>query len=172
MVCLVRWGQPLSRLLSIYNFSCTDMCSYWVLYIIDSSMPLGGRCSTLPCVLDTTSVMKDAITVYDSLNLVSKNWITISTNGTLKMVAQCAYLASFKDPLVVRQGVMLRIATASPCGCATPEPSTVPRPSPYTIVPDCGTTTDTAQPTTTNLSPSLDSSLLPARLNVSHAVMM
>ena len=157
---------------TVYNFSCTDMCSYWVLYIIDSSMPLGGRCSTLPCVLDTTSVMKDAIIVYNSLNLVSKNWITISTNGTLTMVAQCAYLASYKDPLVVRQGVMLRTATASPCGCATPGSSTAPRPSPTTIVPDCRTTTDTAQPTTTNLSPALDSSptavngpLLPARLN-------
>ena len=144
------------------------MCSYWVLYIIDSSMPLGGRCSTLPCVLDTTSVMKDATTVYNSLNLVSKNWITISTNGTLTMVAQCAYLASYKNPLVVRQGVMLRTATASPCGCATPELSTVPRPSPTTIVP----TTDTTQPTTTNVSPTLDSSptvvkglLLPERLN-------
>ena len=93
---------------TVYNFSCTDMCSYWVLYVLDSSVPLGGRCSTLPCVLDTTSVMKDATTVYNSLNLVSKNWITISTNGSLTMVAQCAYLASYKDPLVVRQGVMLR----------------------------------------------------------------
>ena len=93
-------------------------------------MPLGGRCSSLPCTLDTTSILKDAIAVYNSLSLVFRNWMTISTNGTLSMVAQCAYLASYKDPLVVRQGVMLRSASSSqPVDCSTPQPSTVPRPS-------------------------------------------
>ena len=115
---------------TVHNFSCTDPCSYWVLYILDSSMPLGGRCSSLPCTLDTTSILKDAIAVYNSLSLVSRNWMTISTNGTLSMVAQCAYLASYKDPLVVRQGVMLRsTSTSQPVDCSTPQPSTVPRPS-------------------------------------------
>ncbi|KAL5500597.1 hypothetical protein EMCRGX_G012186 [Ephydatia muelleri] len=115
---------------SLHNFSCTDPCSYWVLYILDSSMPLGGRCNSLPCTLDTTSILKDAIAVYNSLSLVSRNWMTISTNGTLSMVVQCAYLASYKDPLVVRQGVMLRSTSSSqPVDCSTPQPSTVPRPS-------------------------------------------
>ncbi|KAL5500603.1 hypothetical protein EMCRGX_G012194 [Ephydatia muelleri] len=115
---------------TVHNFSCTDPCSYWVLYILDSSIPLGGRCSSLPCTLDTTSILKDAIAVYNSLSLVSRNWMTISTNGTLSMVAQCAYLASYKDPLVVRQGVMLRSTSSSqPVDCSTPQPSTVPRPS-------------------------------------------
>ena len=93
-------------------------------------MPLGGRCSSLPCTLDTTSILKDAIAVYNSLSLVFRNWMTISTNGMLSMVAQCAYLASYKDPLVVRQGVMLRSTSSSqPVDCSTPQPSTVPRPS-------------------------------------------
>ena len=114
---------------TLYNFSCTDPCSYWVLYILDSSVPLGGRCSILPCTLDTTSILKDAIAVYNTLNLVSRNWMTISSNGTLSMVAQCAYLASYKDHLVVRQGVILRSEFAAPKGYSTPQPSTVTRPS-------------------------------------------
>ena len=121
---------------TVHYFSCTDPCSYWVLYLLDSSMPLGGRCSSLPCTLDTTSILKDAVTVYNSLSLVSRNWMTISTNGTLSMVAQCAYLASYKDPLVVRQGVMLRSTSSSqPVDCSTPQPSTVPRPSVTTSSP-------------------------------------
>ncbi|KAL5500592.1 hypothetical protein EMCRGX_G012181 [Ephydatia muelleri] len=80
--------------------------------------------------LDTTSILKDAIAVYNSLSLVFRNWMTISTNGTLSMMAQCAYLASYKVPLVVRQGVMLRSTSSSqPVDCSTPQPSTVPRPS-------------------------------------------
>ncbi|KAL5500596.1 hypothetical protein EMCRGX_G012185 [Ephydatia muelleri] len=56
--------------------------------------------------------------------------MTISTNGMLSMVAQCAYLASYKDPLVVRQGVMLRSTSSSqPVDCSTQQLSTVPRPS-------------------------------------------
>ena len=93
-------------------------------------MPLGGRCSSLTCTLDTTSILKDAIAVYNSLSLVSRNWMTISTNGMLSMVAQCAYLASYKDPLIVRQGVVLRSTSSSqPVDCSTPQPSTFPRPS-------------------------------------------
>eukprot|EP00731_Ephydatia_muelleri_P011430 Em0006g324a len=121
---------------TVHYFSCTDPCSYWVLYLLDSSMPLGGRCSSLPCTLDTTSILKDAVTVYNSLSLVSRNRMTISTNGTLSMVAQCAYLASYKDPLVIRQGVMLRSTSSSqPVDCSTPQPSTVPRPSVTTSSP-------------------------------------
>ena len=122
--------EQITQHLTLYNFSCTDPYSYWVLYILDSSMPLCGGCSSLPCTLDTTSILKDAIAVNNSLSLVFRNWMTISTNGTLSMVAQCAYLASYKDPLIVRQGVMLRSTSSSqPVDCSTPQTSTVPRPS-------------------------------------------
>ena len=126
--CRVSTSGQIAQHQALHNFSCTDPCSYWVLYILDSSMPLGGWCSSLPCTLDTTSILKDTVTVYNSLSLVSRNWMTISTNGTLSMVAQCAYLASYKDPLIVRQGVMLRSTSSSqPVDCSTPQPSTVPR---------------------------------------------
>ena len=111
---------------TLYNFSCTDTCSYWVLYILHSSVSLGGRCSNLPCMLDTTSSLKDATIVYSRLNLVSKKWLTITTNETLALVAQCAYLASYKDPLVLRQGVMLWAMPLPTTSCAMPEPNTVP----------------------------------------------
>ena len=123
-----RVSEQTTQYQTLYNFSCTEPCSYWVLYLLDSSVPLGGRCSRLPCTLDTTSILKDAIAVYKSLNLVFRNWMTISSNGTLVMVAQCAYLASYKVPLVIRQGVMLRSESSS-VDCSTTQPSIVPTPS-------------------------------------------
>ena len=91
----------------VYNFSCTDTCSYWVLYILDSSVPLGGLCSTLPCGIATSSIDNESKVARQSLRLkISGSGMTVTTNGSIMAVAQCAY--SYQSFTLFRAAVMLR----------------------------------------------------------------
>ena len=104
----------------VYNFSCTDTCSYWVLYILDSSIPLGGRCSNLPCVVETSSIDNESKVARQSLRLkISGSWMTVASNGSIMALAQCAF--SYQTLTLFRAAVMLRqvktgtaIASSSP----------------------------------------------------------
>ena len=98
---------------TVYNFSCTATCSYWVLYLLDSSMPLSGRCSNLPCMVETSSIDNDVKIARQSLDMkMSRGWMTIASNGTLMAVAQCAYnYQLFRGAVMLRQS---NIASCSP----------------------------------------------------------
>ena len=127
----------------VYNFSCTDTCSYWVLYILDSSVPLGGRCSNLPCAVETSSIDNESKVARQSLQLkISGSGMTVATNGSIMAVAQCAY--SNQTFTLFRAAVMLRQiktgAALSPSSSATldlfpPKKVDEPTMSPTTTAP-------------------------------------
>ena len=105
--CTVTSTPSLTGLSVTYNFSCTGTCNYWVLYVLDSSAPLGGRCSVLPCMIETTSIDNEAKLARQSLRLkVSGSWMAVATNGSIVALAQCAY--SYQTLTLFRAAVMLR----------------------------------------------------------------
>ena len=138
----------------VYNFSCTDTCSYWVLYILDSSVPLGGRCSNLPCVVETSSIGNESKVVRQSLQLkISGSGMTFTTNGSIMALAQCAY--SYQTFTFFRAAVMLRqlqtgatISPSSPSTLEAGEGSTMKSSSTVACVP----TTPTFSPPVTDNS--------------------
>ena len=97
---------------AIYNFSCTNLCSYWVFYILDYPVPMSGCRYTLPCKVDTVSISDQARVARSELGYKvdkssSNGAISINvTRGNLMMVAQCvmADMATYLDGVMVRVG--------------------------------------------------------------------
>lgn len=99
---------------TVYNFSCTKPCSYWVFYILDFPEPLSGSCkNTLPCKVDTTSLSEQAKVTRSELQVATYgkdrmgNTLATSINvtrGNLMMVAQCVSSTIYIDGMMVRVG--------------------------------------------------------------------
>ena len=119
---------------TVYNFSCTATCNYWVLYVLDSSMPLGGRCSDLPCAIETSSIDNTVKIARQSLRLkMSRSWMTIASNGTLMAVAQCAY--NYQSLTLFRTAVMLRQSNTAVYSPSPTPPTTKSAPTKADIIP-------------------------------------
>ena len=96
----------------MYNFSCPNVCSYWVFYILDYPVPMSGCRYTLPCKVDTVSISDLAKVARSELGYrmdksSSNGAISINvTRGNLMMVAQCvvADMRTYLDGVMVRVG--------------------------------------------------------------------
>ena len=131
-----------------YNFSCTATCSYWVLYLLDSSMPLSGWCSNLPCMVETSSIDNDVKIARQSLDMkMSGRWMTIASNGTLMAVAQCAY--NYQGLTLFRAAVMLRQSNIASCSLP---PTTIGVPTQSAPTTAAVATTAIVNSNTTNFS--------------------
>ena len=98
---------------SVYNFSCAQSCSRWVLYLLDYATPLQGCGYKLPCVVDSKSVQKNSTTARKELDLKAGNGglsITAKT-GKLMLVAHCIGA----DGTLYANGVMVRVGKARAC---------------------------------------------------------
>ena len=133
---------------TVYNFSCTATCSYWVLYLLDSSMSLSGRCSNLPCMVETSSIDNDVKIARQSLDMKMRgSWMTIASNGTLMAVAQCAYNDQGTSLTLFRGAVMLRQFNIASC---SPPPTAIDVPTSSAPTTAAAATTAIVDPNTTN----------------------
>ena len=92
---------------TVYNFSCTNACNYWVFYILDYPVRMSGCKSTLPCKVDTVSVSDLAKVARSEIGYKSNSNSAISinaTHGNLKMVVQCVITNTYVDGMMVRVG--------------------------------------------------------------------
>ncbi|KAL5484309.1 hypothetical protein EMCRGX_G020783 [Ephydatia muelleri] len=90
---------------TVYNFSCTSACNYWIFYILDYPVRMTGCRSTLPCKVDTVSVSDLAKVARSELGYNSNSNSAISINatqGNLKMVVQCVITNTYVDGMMVR----------------------------------------------------------------------
>eukprot|EP00731_Ephydatia_muelleri_P024444 Em0016g715a len=107
---------------TVYNFSCTSACNYWIFYILDYPVRMTGCRSTLPCKVDTVSVSDLAKVARSELGYKSSSKSAMSINatqGNLKMVVQCVIANTYID------GAMVRVDTPFSTPTLSLSPSTI-----------------------------------------------
>ncbi|KAL5475536.1 hypothetical protein EMCRGX_G025363 [Ephydatia muelleri] len=112
-----------SETTTFYTFYCDQMCSRWMLYLLDYATPLNCCNYKLPCTVNSKSLEANSVTARRELNFTSTNglmYLSVTT-GRLMLVAQCVSSSGYTN------GVMVRVEGSVPAGqpgttCMPPTP--------------------------------------------------
>lgn len=95
-----------SETTTFYTFYCDQMCSRWMLYLLDYATPLNCCNYKLPCTVNSKSLEANSVTARRELNFTSTNglmYLSVTT-GRLMLVAQCVSSSGYTNGVMVRVG--------------------------------------------------------------------